>query len=83
MTSRLQSLLAGAGDLTKRGLGGAWQFAKDNPLPTAMALQGAFEGYGAGQDRRMEREAMNRQRQQQENLARLIIPLYQQYYGGQ
>lgn len=58
-----------------------FDLAKANPEITSGIIQGGFGAYSAAADRELARQELERQRQQRESLAALLMPMYAQYYG--
>ena len=66
-----------------RGAGRLGQYAKANPLASAMALEGLLTGSQEAQRMRLEREEMRREQERREMLAQLLMPTFVQYYRGE
>lgn len=68
--------LRGAGELTGRGLGAAFNYAKANPLPTAMGLEALLSAQQAAQQNQMARDEFRMEQERQQQLAKLLMPLF-------
>ncbi len=66
-----------------RGAMAAGRYAAENPLPTAMALEGLLTGSQQAQQMRLERQRMRDERERQQFLSQLLAPTFMQYYGGE
>jgi len=78
------SAVTGTGSPSKFSLSGLFKpggLIYENPEVSAGIAQGLIGAYGSAQEREMERELINRQRAQQERLAALLMPMYNQYGG--
>lgn len=71
------------GGAAMRGAGRLGQYAKANPLASAMALEGLLTGSQEAQKMRLEREEMRREQERREMLAQLLMPTFVQYYRGE
>lgn len=71
------------GGAAMRGAGRLGQYAKANPLASAMALEGLLTGSQEAQRMRLEREEMRREQERREMLAQLLMPTFVQYYRGE
>lgn len=72
-----------AGNVAGKAARGAWDFAKANPLASATALQGLLEGYGNSQELERQRQQDRWNRERQQNLAQLLMPMFANYYLGE
>jgi hypothetical protein len=72
-----------AGRTALRGARAAGGFVKDNPLASAMALEGLLTGSQNAQQMRLERQRMRDERERQQFLSQLLAPTFMQYYQGE
>lgn len=77
------SNLRGIGGAAARGGRAVVDYAKANPLASAMALEGLLTGQQNAQQMRIERERERREQERREMLAQLLMPTFAQYYRGE
>jgi hypothetical protein len=71
------------GGSVMRGGRAVAEYAKANPLASAMALEGLLSGQQNAQQMRLERERERREQERRETLAQLLMPTFAQYYRGE
>jgi hypothetical protein len=72
-----------AGGLVRRGGRAVYDFAKANPLASAMTLEGLLSGAQNAQQMRLERQRIRMEEERRNNLAQLLMPMFAQYHRGQ